>query len=120
MIKIRIGTFETNSSSVHTLCIATDEEWRKLKNEELLIDLRNTGFITLDEAINDLILYTSYTAEDIKNLPREIIYSLLYENYIAKTLSDYTESEYLEYYEEEYITPKGEKLHVFGLFGRDS
>ena len=119
MIKIRIGTFETNSSSVHTLCIATDEEWQKLKNEELLIDLTNTGFITLDEAIHDLVLCTPYIEEDIKKLPREVIYSLLYENYIAKTLSDYIENEDLEYYEEEYTTPKGEVLHVFGQFGRD-
>ena len=117
MIKIRIGAFETNSSSTHTLCIATDEEYKKLLTGELLISLINDKFVTLEEAINQL--YDANKREEMKNWSRHDILDELREDYIAKTFDDYMENEYLERYDEVYTTPKGETLHVFGLFGRD-
>jgi hypothetical protein len=37
-VQIRQGVFETNSSSTHSLCICTKEEFEKFKNGELLHD----------------------------------------------------------------------------------
>lgn len=39
MIQIRNNCFETNSSSSHSLIVVTKEEWKKLKNNELFIDV---------------------------------------------------------------------------------
>lgn len=60
-INIRSNVFETNSSSVHTLCICTEDEYEKFKNGELLYDLdldiltpnvqnkQGDGYITYNE-----------------------------------------------------------------------
>lgn len=39
MIKIRRGTFETNSSSTHSLVILTKEDWKAVESGELFIDV---------------------------------------------------------------------------------
>lgn len=117
MIKIRIGTFETNSSSTHTLCIATEEEWEKLRTGELLINLVDDGYITLEQALESYRNYDKEKYEKIKDLPREEILEELHADYVAADIEDYLHNEELESYEQEYTTPKGEKLHVFGLYG---
>lgn len=38
MKQIRLGIFETNSSSTHSIVICTDEEFEKWKNGELVYD----------------------------------------------------------------------------------
>lgn len=44
MRQIRIGVFETNSSSTHTLVVCTDEELEKWKKGEIIYNYRD-GFI---------------------------------------------------------------------------
>ncbi len=39
MIQIRKGTFETNSSSTHSLVILNKEDWEEVKNGNLFIDV---------------------------------------------------------------------------------
>lgn len=127
MIKIRYGVFETNSSSVHTLSIAQNDEIDKLKNGELLVYLgwkRDKYLITYEDAIHELMEdFNKYNDQEEKAIiesgDKEEIYRLLYENDIAERFEYYLESEYLEPYEEEFTTPKGDRVLVFGRFGRD-
>lgn len=42
---IRYGVFETNSSSSHSLCVCTTEEYEKFINGELVIDLKKDELI---------------------------------------------------------------------------
>lgn len=35
---IRYGVFETNSSSVHSLCVCNEEEYKKFKKGDLVLD----------------------------------------------------------------------------------
>lgn len=39
MIEIRKNLFETNSSSTHSLVIVSKDDWKKFKNNELVLDL---------------------------------------------------------------------------------
>lgn len=50
LFKIRSNTFETNSSSVHTLVIANDDTYEKWNNGELYYDLESEQFVTFEEA----------------------------------------------------------------------
>lgn len=124
MIKIRYGVFETNSSSVHSLCIAENEQIEKLKNEELLIKLYSDSVISYEDALKELIEEVNrYNHEEdkkiIENGNKEEIYQLMREYEIAKTLDSYLDSEWLETYEESYTTEHGDRILIFGLFGRD-
>ena len=59
MRKIRFNTFETNSSSTHTLCICSKEKYDKWNNGELYYWDNNNNF---------------YTAEELKVLIKEMIF----------------------------------------------
>lgn len=124
MIKIRYGVFETNSSSVHSLCIAENEQIKKLEDEELLVKLYGDSVISYEDALKELIEYVNrYNHEEdkkiIENGNKEEIYQLMREYEIAETLDSYLDSEWLEAYEESYTTEHGDKILIFGLFGRD-
>lgn len=127
MLQVRYGMFESNSSSTHTLVIAQNDEIKKLENNELLIDLgwsHDKPFITYDEALellkrdvekNDI----EEDKEDLASGDEEAIYYLLKEYDIAQRYDDYLDSEYLEHYEEEIVTEHGDKVLIFGIYGRD-
>ena len=42
---IRYGVFETNSSSSHSLCVCTTEEYEKFVNGELVVDINKDKLI---------------------------------------------------------------------------
>lgn len=126
MIKIRYGVFETNSSSVHTLSIAQNDEIDKLRNDELLVDLRwrrDKYLISYEDALQELIKeLKNYGHDDIaivESGDKEEIYRLMYEYDIAERFDRYLEGEYLEPYEEEFTTEKGDRVLVFGRYGHD-
>lgn len=127
MIKIRYGIFETNSSSIHTLSIAQNDEIDKLKREELLVNLgwyKKGHLIAYEDALHELIdVIHKYGDEDeieiINNEDKEEIYRLMYEYDIAERFNRYLEPEYLEPYEEEFTTKSGDRILIFGRYGHD-
>lgn len=50
--QIRLNTFETNSSSVHTLQIISKEEFEKFESKETFFDLDSYTFKSFDEIPN--------------------------------------------------------------------
>ena len=54
MITVRPNTFETNSSSTHSLCIVAADQYDKFANGEMLYDLCDEKLITFEEALNRL------------------------------------------------------------------
>lgn len=105
MRQTRIGTFETNSSSTHTLVIMTKKEYDKFKKGEL--------FLGKDRPL---------TKEQIAEQNRELIEK--YNNgdvdeYIAEenlSYDSFSDTENEEFYKE-YTTPSGEKIVAFGNYG---
>ena len=90
-INIRNNVFETNSSSVHTLCICTEKEYEKFKNGEWLYD-------------SDLSALTP----DVQNIQGD-------DNI---TYNEFWDDEgCLETYCEKYTSPSGDKIVVFGKYG---
>ena len=138
MIQVRYGVFETNSSSTHSLIIANDKEYKQLLNGDLLLDYNH--FIARAEVI-ELILEAAKENEkemidffnevldiNVSKIDKETINSLSLEDleYFCNEFLDdihtyqgYMESEYFENYEEAYVSEHGDKIHIFGLFGRD-
>jgi hypothetical protein len=48
--QVRVGTFETNSSSVHCMTMCTNSDYEKWQNGELLFDTDSECLISKEEA----------------------------------------------------------------------
>lgn len=91
-INIRKNVFETNSSSVHSLCICTEEEFDAWKKGEL---------------------YYNYWSDEFTKSPVDGW------NEDNQTYEGFFEESWLETYEEHFTTPSGDKMVAFGRYGRD-
>ena len=91
-IKIRSNVFETNSSSVHSLCICTEEEFDAWKKSEIYYDYWNDKF----------------TKNSVNKWNED-----------NQTYEGFFEESWLETYEEHFTTPSGDKMVAFGRYGRD-
>lgn len=103
---IRFGTFETNSSSTHTLVVCTKEEYDAWRKGETLLDR-----------------WKNYEYDFHRKDPFFVPNTEEYRNdeegqYV--TYEEYWDEEYLEYFDEEYTTPSGDVVRVFGKYGYDS
>ncbi len=94
--QIRIGTFETNSSSTHSLIMCSEREFELFKQGELLLDVWDDVLIPKD-AITD---------EDLEE-----------DDGRYRTYDNYDED--YESFSGEYTTEKGDKVVAFGWYGYD-
>jgi hypothetical protein len=95
MKQIRYGVFETNSSSTHSICICTKEEFRQFKRGNLTYDAYHHSLVPTDE---------------IESTPWGHQYKD-YEHY------NIILGEYLDSYQEEFETPSGDQMVAFGYYG---
>lgn len=108
--QIRVGVFETNSSSTHSLTLCSEEEYKRWANGEVLFykwGSDDNKFFTNEEAKRELLKY--YSSHEIEDI------DLKDEGYC--TIDEYFGDYELESFDEEYITPNGEKVIAFGKFG---
>jgi hypothetical protein len=122
MIQIRRNVFETNSSSTHSLTICTNDEYCKWERGELYFKAYDEEFITREEVIK-LIREDKWinkdNEEDIAAMSdTELLaeYALEVECY---SFDVYWDNDYLESYCENYTSPSGDKIVIFGHYGYD-
>ena len=104
--QIRIGVFETNSSSVHTLSIVSEKDFERWEDGELLFSRWDDKFV---EA-------SSVTREKYVD---EWDGSEYYDDDGYQTYDEWLDDDYLEYYIERYTTESGDKIVAFGKYGHD-
>lgn len=104
--QVRLGVFETNSSSTHSLVVCTKEEYEKWKSGELLYD---GEFITSEEALLQIQKYTPEVTkiEDVDNLREYDIFTFEDWGYDYDTETN------------KYTTKGGEELVIRSYFGYD-
>lgn len=114
MKTIRKGVFETNSSSTHSICICTDEEYDAWKNNEVVEDYGD--FIPMElfiarlrEDDNFIGMTDEEAKEDIIRNPWEYDVNTL-ESWGGNCETDSTT----------YTTKSGEVLHILCYYGYDS
>jgi hypothetical protein len=107
MKQIRIGTFETNSSSTHTLVIVSKKEFEKWKSGELLLD---------DEKLKTKEQVEKDHSESIKKWHDGDIEELISEE--RMTYSDFFDRD-METFEQVHKTPSGDEIVAFGYYGYD-
>ena len=105
MRQIRFGTFETNSSSTHSLVIGTPEQIEKWENGELFINYYDdyaTEFKTKEELDQMAETEESFYRDEWKN---------------GEEWDEATE--YLDHDSQIITTPGGEQLSIVCAYGRD-
>ena len=122
MKTIRLRTFETNSSSTHSMVICTEEEYEKWANGELYASRWEDGFKTKEEVIEEARkeYYEKFDSEG------NFIPDDEYET-VEEFLNDWHTEWYdldnwagdLECDENSYTSPSGDKIRIICRYGYD-
>lgn len=103
-IQVRRGVFETNSSSVHSLCICSADDYDKWKNGELFYDFYNDTFIE--------------DSDEIQQERKECEEEGYLNNYV--NYDEYLERlSYFDTYVRSYKSKSGDDIVAFGYYGYD-
>lgn len=107
MKQIRIGTFETNSSSTHTLVIVSKEQFENWKKGLLFLDdkkLKTKEEIEKDHS-ESIAKYHDGDIEDLMSEER-----MTYDDFFDRDM---------ETFEQTHKTPSGDEIVAFGYYGYD-
>ena len=128
MLSIRAGTFETNSSSTHSIVMCMGDDFERFKAGELFLNecwgstsqFLDKEFVTKEEAI-DIIVNSRYY-DCSKNSGS--IASMDKENFeeLCKEFEIYSYESYgswFEQFSDSFTTPSGERVVAFGYYGWD-
>ena len=124
MIKVRQGTFETNSSSTHSITMCMESDFEKWKNGEMYWDRWNDSLISKDEVEKENNrLREEFISENPGFNENDEEWKEKLEDYINDdsdyyTYEDFNDLEY-ETYEDTLKTPNGEEVIAFGYYGSD-
>ena len=116
---IRFGLFETNSSSVHTMTICTAEEYSKWRSGEFLWN--GGSFYTKEEAFEDIKRWNNKLQDKtIEDISEDELHDLFIDDgyYTEYDYDDFIDYNFEGFYEE-YTSPSGDNIIVFGYSGYD-
>ena len=129
MKQVRSNTFETNSSSTHSICMCTKDQydswandWDSLEADSVLYSNCKEKLVTVEEAVKYANRYHDYVElSDILNA-----YSLKHDDAVDymrdegfMTCDDFDNNNDNESYYDEFVTPGGETVVAFGNYGWD-
>ena len=125
MKTIRHNTFETNSSSTHSLLILTEEENNKIDNGELFIESKYEETLITKEEADKIFLeaieeYNSVNPEDKIHTIEEFKETDWYLDNISEYPCDikvWSEKEGLDYDVTDYVSPSGDKIVIHAIYG---
>lgn len=134
MIKVRNGTFETNSSSTHSMVIGPKSQIEEWMRGKLVYDYDNDKFISLEAAHEAFLKKLSEEDRAYFNLSFEEKEAYLeerspwstvegYESELYRESCLFTHSNYCDYYENletdttYYTTPGGEEIGIICSYG---
>ena len=105
-IQIRTGLFETNSSSVHSLAMVSENDYEKWKNGELVYDRMHDKLIPVTD--EEYLEWKKENEEDID-----------YYDYL--TFDEFNDYDILDYetFSNSFTTENGDTVIAFGYYGND-
>ena len=125
MRQIRHNVFETNSSSTHSLTICSKSEYERW-GKDLWFDMDDDEFVpagwTGDDIENVKQFYEERNGEgaweSLDQKEQEVELTEYYWS-ICKDESEWLDKRELETFYEEYTSPSGDEIVVFGRYGYD-
>lgn len=120
MKQIRVGVFETNSSSTHSLTLCSGEEYEKWVKGEILFEKYSGKFVELSEVVKDVEVKDEVIEEDDVYPEDEEGARYDKDGDRLYTKDEFWDSVDMESFHEEYVTKSGEKVVAFGYYGMDN
>lgn len=115
----RIGMFESNSSSTHSMIIGMEDEFKKWEAGKLFWDKDTRSFCTKEEAIEYLKSRKWYKNYDFDNMDEEELMERFYDaNFVSYDI--FSDKDYLEADYNTFTTPKGETICMICEYGYDA
>ena len=134
MRQIRQNTFETNSSSTHSLVLCTEDEFNNWKSGKTLLNTYTHTFVDYfepstkdyEEAKVDyasgmtkyMKSWDNLTVEERKEYTVDYIKNRDDIDYL-ETYDQYSRDSYLDWFSQKYTSPSGDKIVAFGRYGYD-
>lgn len=119
---IRLGVFETNSSSTHTMTILSEDEFKQWKDGDLFKYKWKEEFVSKEDS-EKLIkqLKEDYSKKYNVDIEDIDLYELSdeYEEEIMLTFDQYNDWKDLEYDINRYTTKSGEEIVIICWYGND-
>lgn len=121
MRQIRAGVFETNSSSTHSITICTQDEYNKWRKGDFVWNRYSEELMSVDDMFEKMVGRKYSCVNELKELKETDYEKFLDEikEHGYLTYENYCERDWLEGYMNEYETPGGEHIVVFGEYGYD-
>lgn len=117
MIQTRLCVFETNSSSTHSMIICTEEEYKKLRNNELYLDEWGDEIISYEDALKRASRDSGYEIEELEKMNPERLSEILHEFCEIVSLDEWRE--YLDHDYNRFTTPSGDQMVAICAYGHD-
>lgn len=119
---IRRGTFETNSSSTHSITMCKESDFDKWKNGEMYWDRWNTKLVSKEEVEKEIAKYKEdFISENPDYDETDDDWVERLEDYLNEDKTYYTYEEFNDYYYIEYETFEDnyDGVVAFGYYGYD-
>lgn len=115
MKSIRVGVFETNSSSTHSLTICSKAEFEAWQKGDVLLSIGSGKFMTMEDVKTE---WEKDTADSEKNgySYSETLEEYMEENRIVKA-DEYDGAVNYKTFERHYKTESGDEIVAFGYYG---
>lgn len=127
MRTVRRGTFETNSSSTHSITMCMESDYEKWKNGEMYWHRWNDELVSKEEVekemakLRDEFIADNPDFDENNEEWKEELEQYINEDKMYYTYEEFNDYNYIEYetFVDTFETPQGEKVVSFGYYGSD-
>lgn len=121
MRTIRIGTFETNSSSTHSITMCMESDFLKWKNGEMYWNRWNDELVSKEKVEEGFLKENPGVSKEDPDFKDKLEEYLNDDDKTYYTYEEFNDYDYMEYetYVNKYNTPNGDAVVAFGYYGQD-
>ena len=127
MKTVRLGTFETNSSSTHSITMCMESDYEKWKNGEMYWHRWNDELVSKEEVekemakLRDEFIADNPDFDENNEEWKEELEQYINEDKTYYTYEEFNDYDYIEYetFVDTFETPNGETVIAFGYYGND-
>ena len=121
MKTIRIGTFETNSSSTHSITMCMESDFLKWKNGEMYWNRWNEELVPKEIVEEEFLKENTGVSKEDSDFKDKFEEYLNDDDKTYYTYEEFNDYDYIEYetYADKYNTPNGDTVVAFGYYGEN-